>query len=66
MSDEVVIRYGAGGVPYVGKVGPQSTEAEPKPAEEDKPEESKVSISFEEDDTPVSDDELKTKIKGGK
>jgi hypothetical protein len=66
MSDEEVIRYGAGGKPYVGKVGPQSTEVEPTPQVEEKEEEPKVSISFEEDDTPVSDDELKTKIKGGK
>ena len=62
MSDEV-IRYGAGGKPYRGQVGPHSTDAEPTPAEP-APEEPKVEMSFEEDDTPVTDDEVKVKGKG--
>ena len=35
-----VIRYGAGGKPYVGQVGPKSTEAMPAPVEEEKEPES--------------------------
>ena len=66
MSDEEVIRYGAGGKPYKGKVGPQSADVEPTPEEEPKVEEPKVEMSFEEDDTPVTDEDLKEKTKGGK
>lgn len=65
MSEEV-IRYGAGGKPYMGKVGPQSTDVEPTPEEEPAKEEPKVEMSFEEDDTPVTDEDLKEKTKGGK
>ena len=62
MSEEV-IRYGAGGMPYVGQVGPKSTEA-PAPVEEAEAEEPKVEISFEEDDSPLSDEEVVAKVKG--
>jgi len=64
MSEEV-IRYGAGGKPYKGKVGPQSTDVEPTPDDEPAAEEPKVEMSFEEDDTPVTDEELKEKTKKG-
>ena len=57
---EEVIRYGAGGVPYKGNVGPHSSEAEQTPPQE----EPKVEVAFEEDDTPVTDDEVAEK-KGG-
>ena len=60
---EEVIRYGAGGVPYVGKVGDKSTEA-PAPVEEVEAEEPKVEVSFEEDDTPLSDEDVVAKVKG--
>lgn len=66
MSDEEVIRYGAGGKPYKGKVGPQSTDVEPTPDDEPEVEEPQVEMSFEEDDTPVTDEDLKDKTKGGK
>lgn len=66
MSDEEVIRYGAGGKPYKGKVGPQSADVEPTPEEEPEVEEPQVEMSFEEDDTPVTDEDLKEKTKGGK
>ena len=66
MNDEEVIRYGAGGKPYKGAVGPQSTDVEPTPEEEPQVEEPKVEMSFEEDDSPVTDDEVKEKTKGGK
>ena len=58
-----VIRYGAGGVPYVGDVGEKSTEAL-APAVEEKVEEPKVEVSFEEDDTPLSDEQVVAKVKG--
>ena len=62
MSEEV-IKYGAGGRPYVGQVGPKSTEA-PAPVEEVEAEEPKVEVTFEEDDTPLSDEEVVAKVKG--
>ena len=62
MSEEV-IRYGAGGKPYVGEVGPKSTEA-PAPEVEVEAEEPKVEVSFEEDDTPLSDEQVVAKVKG--
>ena len=62
MSEEV-IRYGAGGMPYVGQVGEKSTEA-PAPVEEAEAEEPKVEISFEEDDSPLSDAEVVAKATG--
>ena len=62
MSEEV-IRYGAGGKPYVGEVGPKSTEAA-APVEEVEAEEPKVEVTFEEDDTPLSDADVVAKVKG--
>ena len=66
MSDEEVIRYGAGGKPYKGNVGQQSTDVEPTPEDEPQVEEPQVSMDFVEDDTPVTDEDLKEKTKGGK
>lgn len=66
MNDEEVIRYGAGGKPYKGAVGPQSTDVEPTPEEEPQVEEPQVSMDFVEDDTPVTDEEVKEKTTGGK
>ena len=63
MSEEV-IRYGAGGKPYVGEVGEKSTEAPAPVAEEAEVEEPKVELSFEEDDTPLSDEDVVAKVKG--
>ena len=64
MSEEV-IRYGAGGKPYVGEVGPKSTEAPASVEEvEVEAEEPKVEVTFEEDDTPLSDEEVVAKVKG--
>ena len=63
MSDEV-IRYGAGGRPYVGQVGPKSTEA-PAPVEEEaEVEQPQVELSFQEDDTPLSDEQVVAKVTG--
>ena len=60
---EEIIRYGAGGVPYVGEVGPKSTEA-PAPVEEVEVEEPKVEITFEENDAPLSDEDVVAKVTG--
>jgi hypothetical protein len=65
MSDEEVIRYGAGGKTYRGKVGPESTDVEPTPAAEEPVEEPKVEVEFVEDDTPVTDEEVEVKTKKG-
>ena len=62
MSEEV-ISYGAGGTPYVGEVGEKSTDAPPV-AEEVEAEEPKVEVTFEEDDTPLSDEDVVAKVKG--
>ena len=62
---EEVIRYGAGGKPYVGQVGEKSTEEAPAPeVEEVAAEEPKVEVTFEEDDTPISDEDVVAKVKG--
>ena len=61
---EEVMRYGAGGKPYVGQVGEKSTEAAPVVEEVAEVEEPKVEMSFEEDDTPLSDEEVVAKVKG--
>ena len=58
MADQ--IRFGAGGVPYVGPGG----EAPAAPAPEENQEEPQVTVSFEEDDTPLTDEEVVKKAKG--
>ena len=60
---EEVLRYGAGGKPYVGQVGEKSTEAAPV-EEVVEVEEPKVEVKFEEDDTPLSDEQVVAKVKG--
>ena len=60
---EEVIRYGAGGKPYAGQVGEKSTEAAPV-EEVVEVEEPKVEVKFEEDDTPLSDEQVVAKVKG--
>lgn len=59
-----VIRYGAGGVPYKGKVGLQSSEAPAEAPAEEAPEEPKVTVVFEEDDTELTDAEVANKVEG--
>jgi hypothetical protein len=59
-----VIRYGAGGVPYKGKVGLQSSEAPAEAPAEEVPEEPKVTVAFEEDDTELTDAEVANKVEG--
>jgi len=59
-----VIRYGAGGVPYKGNQGPTSTEEVVAETEEETPEEVKLDLKFEEDDTPLTDEQVAAKTKG--
>ena len=66
MSEEI-IRYGAGGKPYRGQVGPHSDEAAAAPKEETPAEETpQVKLDFEENDDPVTDEEVAEKTSGGK
>jgi hypothetical protein len=62
---EEVIRYGAGGAPYQGKVGQHSTEAPPVPETTPEPV-VKVTVKIEEDDTPLTDAQVVKKATGGK
>ena len=59
MADQ--IRYGAGGVPYVGPGGEAPA---PAPVPEEKKEEPEVKLAFEEDDTPLTDEQVIKKAKG--
>ena len=65
MMSEEVIRYGAGGFPYVGDVGPKSTEAVPAPVEEEDPQ-AKLKFEVTEDDTPLTEAEVVKKATKGK
>ena len=56
------IRYGAGGVPYVGPGGTQAPA--PEPVEEETPVEPKITVEVIEDDTPLTDEEVVEKAKG--
>ena len=58
MADQ--IRYGAGGVPYGGPGG----QAPAAPAPEEKKEEPEVILTFEEDDTPLTDEQVIEKATG--
>ena len=62
----MVIRYGAGGVPYRGNEGEHSEEAAPQPVEETHEEEQQLSVTFEEDDTPLTEDEVVEQATKGK
>ncbi len=59
-----VIRYGAGGVPYKGNQGPASTEVVAEAKEETPEEEVQLDLKFEEDDTPLTDEQVAKKTKG--
>ena len=62
----MVIRYGAGGVPYRGNEGEHSEEAAPQPVEETPEEEQQLSVTFEKDDTPLTEDEVVEQATKGK
>ena len=61
MADEP-IRYGAGGVPYVGAGGTPTPAPEPVVVET--PEEPEVTVAVIEDDTPLTDEQVVNKAKG--
>ena len=54
------IRYGAGGLPYVGSGGTSA----PAPVVEETPEEPVVTVDVIEDDTPLDDEAVQKKAKG--
>ena len=60
MADE--IKYGAGGVPYVGPGG--TAAPTPTPVIEETPVEPEVTVAVIEDDTPLTDEQLVDKAKG--
>ena len=60
---EEVIRYGAGGLPYKGNVGPQGTQDAPTPEPEIELE-PEVKVEIIEDDTPLSDEQVVEKVSG--
>ena len=60
MADQ--IRYGAGGLPYVGPGG--TSAPAPAPVVEEKPEEPEVTVAVIEDDTPLTDEEVIKKAQG--
>ena len=60
---EEVIRYGAGGLPYKGSVGPQGTQEAPVPEPEIELE-PEVKVEVIEDDTPLTEEEVVEKAKG--
>ena len=61
MADEL-IRYGAGGVPYVG-AGSTAAPAS-APVVEEKPAEPVVTVKVIEDDTPLDNEAVQNKAKG--
>ena len=63
MADEP-IRYGAGGVPYVGAGGTPAPAPAPEPVVEEKPEEPEITVAVIEDDTPLTDEQVEQKVKG--
>ena len=60
MADE--IKYGAGGVPYVGSGGTPAPA--PEPVVEETPVEPEVTVAVIEDDTPLTDEQVEKKAKG--
>ena len=60
MADE--IKYGAGGVPYVGSG--RTPAPAPAPVVEETPEEPEVTVAVIEDDTPLTDEQVEKKAKG--
>ena len=61
---EEVIRYGAGGAAYKGAVGAHSTDVEPTPELVLEPV-VEVKVEVQEDDTPLTDEQVAKKTKGG-
>ena len=60
MADQ--IRYGAGGIPYVGPGG--TSAPAPEPVVEETPVAPEVTVAVIEDDTPLTDEQVVNKAKG--
>ena len=60
MADE--IKYGAGGVPYIGPGGTPAPA--PAPVVEETPEEPEVTVAVIDDDTPLTDEQVVNRAKG--
>ena len=58
------VRYGGGGLPYVGPGGTPAPA--PEAVEEETPAEPKVTVEVIEDDTPLTDEEVVEKVSGTK
>ena len=56
------VRYGGGGLPYVGPGGTPAPV--PETVEEETPVEPKITVEVIEDDTPLTDEEVVEKAKG--
>ena len=56
------IRYGAGGLTYVGPGGTPAPA--PAPVGEETPEEPEVTVAVIEDDTPLTDEQVVNRAKG--
>ena len=56
------VRYGGGGLPYVGPGGTPAPV--PETVEDDTPVEPKTIVEVTEDDTPLTDEEVVEKAKG--
>ena len=58
------VRYGGGGLPYVGPGGTPAPA--PEAVEEETPAEPKITVEVIEDDTPLTDEEVVEKVSGTK
>ena len=63
---EEVIRYGAGGVPYVGGQTTKAPESKTEEVVEEVVEEPQVTVTVTEDDRPLTDEQVVNKVTGKK
>jgi hypothetical protein len=63
---EEVIRYGAGGVPYVGGQTTKVPESKTEEVVEKVVEEPQVTVTVTEDDRPLTDEQVINKVTGKK
>ena len=63
---EEVIRYGAGGVPYVGGQTTKAPESKTEKVVEEVVEEPQVTVTVTEDDRPLTDEQVINKVTGKK
>ena len=63
---EEVVRYGAGGVPYVGGQTTKVPESKTEEVVEEVVEEPQVTVTVTEDDRPLTDEQVINKVTGKK